>query len=233
VGAFNPPVKQDNPDPRVACALLLDTSYSMRGDRIEHLNAGFTAFCASIAEDPLARKRTDVTVITFGGAVEVAVPFHEGRDLTPTTFAAQGATPLGEALDTGLDLLAARKSEYKEAGLEYFRPWLFVITDGMPTDEQRFARASKRVREAEAAKEITVFTVGAGEADLETLSQLSAVREPLALNGVRFEELFAWLSTSMSVVTQSSAFGPTDATVAATEAAEQVPLPSPAGWATW
>jgi len=72
-----------------------------------------------------------------------------------------------------------------------------------------------------------------GEADLEVLAQLSAVRQPLALNGVRFEELFAWLSTSMSVVTQSSAFGPTDATVAATEAAEQVPLPSPAGWATW
>jgi uncharacterized protein YegL len=103
----------------------------------------------------------------------------------------------------------------------------------MPTDGQRFTRASKRVREAEAAKEVTVFAVGAGEADLEALSQLSAVREPLALKGVQFEELFAWLSTSMSVVTQSSAFGPTDATVAATEAAEQVPLPSPAGWATW
>ena len=60
----------------------------MKGDRIDHLNAGFAAFCASIAEDPLARKRTDVTVITFGGSVEVAVPFHEGRDLTPTTFGA-------------------------------------------------------------------------------------------------------------------------------------------------
>lgn len=233
MGAFHPPIKLDNPDPRVACALLLDTSYSMRGERIDHVNAGFSAFCASIADDPLARKRTDVTVVTFGGTVEVAVPFHEGRDLVPVTFAAQGATPLGEALDTGLDLLAARKSEYKEAGLEYFRPWLFVITDGMPTDGQRFTRASDRVRAAEAAKEVTVFTVGAGEADLEALSRLSAVREPLALQGVRFEELFAWLSTSMSVVTQSSAFGPTDATVTAIETAEQVPLPSPAGWATW
>ena len=233
MGAFNPPVKQDNPDPRVACALLLDTSYSMKGERIEHLNAGFATFCASIAEDPLARKRTDVTVVTFGGVVEVAVPFQEGRDLTATTFTAQGATPLGEALDTGLDLLAARKSEYKEAGLEYYRPWLFVITDGMPTDEQRFAGASTRVRQAEAAKQVTGCAGGAGDADLETLSRLSAVREPLALNGMRFEELCAWLSTSMSVVTQSSAFGATDATVAATEAAEQVPLPPPSGWATW
>jgi hypothetical protein len=104
------------------------------------------------------------------------VPFHEGRDLTPITFTAQGTTPLGEALDTGLDLLAARKSEYKEAGLEYVRPWLFVITDGMPTDGQRFVRASRRVRAAEAAKEVTVFTVGAGEADLETLSRLGGPR---------------------------------------------------------
>lgn len=232
MAVFNPPIKQDNPDPRVACALLLDTSYSMHGERIDQLNAGYRAFCDSINEDPLARKRTEVAVVTFGGTVDV-VPFREGRDLAPITFAASGATPLGEALDTGLDLLLARKSEYKEAGLEYFRPWLFVITDGQATDERRFAEAGLRVRRAEAAKEVTVFAVGAGEADLAALSTMSAVREPLALDGVKFYELFTWLSRSMSVVAQSSAFGASDEGVTAGEATEQVPLPSPAGWATW
>ena len=233
MASFNPPVKQDNPDPRVACALLLDTSYSMEGPRIARLNSGYNAFCESLSKDPLARKRTEVTVVTFGGSVDVIVPFKEGRDLTSVTFSADGATPMGEALDVGLDQLMARKTEYKAAGLEYFRPWLFVITDGVPTDRDRFARAAQRVREAEAAKTVTVFAVGAGDADLATLAKLSAVREPLALDGLKFDELFLWLSSSMSVVSQSSAFGSSDNSVAANEATEQVPLPSPAGWATW
>jgi len=233
MASFNPPVKQDNPDPRVACALLLDTSYSMEGPRITRLNSGYKAFCESLAEDPLARKRTEVTVVTFGGSVDVVVPFKEGRDLTPVTFSAGGATPMGEALNVGLDQLIARKTEYKAAGLEYFRPWLFVITDGVPTDMDCFACAVKRIREAEAAKTVTVFAVGAGDADLATLSKLSAVREPLALDGLKFDELFLWLSSSMSVVSQSSAFGSSDKGVVANEATEQVPLPSPAGWATW
>ena len=230
---FNPPVKQDNPDPRVACALLLDTSWSMDGDRITQLTTGYKAFCEAISEDPLARKRTEVSVITFGGSVEVATPFREGRDLEPVTFSAGGATPMGEALEVGLEQLRARKEEYKTAGLEYFRPWLFIITDGSPTDGQRFVRAAKSVREAEAAKAVTVFAVGVGYADLSTLSELSALRQPVALDGVKFYELFLWLSSSMSVVSQSSAFGSSDRSVAANEATEQVPLPSPVGWAKW
>jgi uncharacterized protein YegL len=227
-------VKEDNPDPRVACALLLDTSSSMHGEPIRELNEGFKLFCDEIKQDPLAKKRTEVMVITFGGVARVEIPFTEGRDLEPRTFAANGPTPMGAALDLALNELNAQKQAYRAAGLEYYRPWLFVITDGTPTDGAAFDAAATRVRDAEAAKGVSVFGVGVGSAELTKLSELSTTRPPLQLEGYSFSEMFGWLSASMKVVSNSSTFGSTDAVGAQAhaEAMEQNPLPPP-GWATW
>ncbi len=139
---------------------------------------------------------------------------------------------MGAALDLALDQLLARKQAYKDAGLEYFRPWLFVITDGAPTDQGVFDAAAARVQTVEAQKGVTVFAVGVKGADMGTLSKLSGVRQPVVLDGLKFIELFEWLSSSMSIVSQSAP-GSSDTEIAANEASEQTPLPSPAGWASW
>ncbi|NLI00528.1 MAG: VWA domain-containing protein [Chthonomonadales bacterium] len=224
-----------NPDPRVAVALLLDTSGSMEGEPIAELNRGFAAFCADIKEDPLARKRTEVTVITFGGQPQVVIPFTEGRSLEPRSFAADGLTPLGGALEMALDELGAQKAEYKRLGLRYYRPWLFVITDGSPTDDDVFPRAADRVRATEAAKGVTVFSVLVQGGDKVALSKISDVRPPVSLKTEpgSFMKLFAWLSASLGAVSNSGAYGASDSDVAQAESLEQNPLPSPAGWATW
>ncbi len=105
---FDPPVKEDNRDPRVACALLLDTSDSMNYDNggdgarpIDQLNKGYEALRESLVEDPLARKRTEIAVITFGGTAQIAMPFTEGRDLKPMSFHASGGTPDGSRARSG------------------------------------------------------------------------------------------------------------------------------------
>lgn len=236
-------VKEDNPDPRVACALLLDTSSSMdmaqEGEGsgakpITLLNEGFSVFCDEIKADDLAKKRTEIMVVTFGGVAHVEIPFTEGRDLQPRTFSASGGTPLGAALNLALDELTAQKQAYKAAGLEYFRPWLFVLTDGQPTDGDVFDQAAERVRKSEAAKGIAPFAIGVGDApDMAQLKKLSDTREPLRLQGLSFREFFQWLSASMSVVSNSGTFGGSDETIATAEANEQNALPSPKGWAHW
>jgi uncharacterized protein YegL len=227
-------VNEDNPDPRVAVALLLDTSSSMNGEPIRQLNEGFKFFCDEVKSDDLAQKRTEVSVITFGGTARVQIPFTEGRDLQPQQLVAKGATPMGTALHLALDELAAQKQAYKQSGLEYYRPWLFIITDGTPTDPAEFATAAQRVRDAEAAKALTCFAVGVGDqADLGTLSQLSAVREPVRLLGLSFRELFVWLSASMHAVSNSGTFSSNDEGVSQAEANQQISLPSPQGWAQW
>ena len=228
---FTPRVNEANPDPRIACALLLDTSSSMSGEPINLLNRGFDLFCEEIKKDELAKKRAEITVITFGGSARVEIPFTEGRDLQPRRLEAGGGTPMGAALDLALDQLDQQKQAYKEAGLEYYRPWLFVLTDGAPTDGQVFRTAAARVRQAEADRRVSVFSIGVGAgANLTRLADLSAQRVPVMLDGLSFGEFFSWLSASLSAASASGAFGASDAGVERAEAAEQIPLP-PAGWA--
>jgi uncharacterized protein YegL len=226
---FTPRVNEANPDPRIACALLLDTSSSMSGEPIRQLNSGFELFCEEIKSDELAKKRAEITVITFGGLARVEIPFSEGRDLQPRELAASGGTPMGAALDLALDHLEQQKQAYRTAGLEYYRPWMFVLTDGEPTDGQAFTQAAARVREAEASRKVSVFGIGVGPAaNLERLRDLSAQRVPVRLDGLSFREFFSWLSASLSAASASNAFGSSDAGPA--QAQDQIPLP-PAGWA--
>lgn len=108
---------------------------------------------------------------------------------------------MGEAIKQAIDMVKQRKGEYKSSGISYFRPWIFLITDGAPTDEWQSAAAL--VREGETSKSFAFFAIGVKGADMGTLKQIS-VREPLKLKGLMFRELFVWLSASMRSVSSSA-----------------------------
>ena len=108
---------------------------------------------------------------------------------------------MGEAVRQGLNLLQQRKEIYKENSLDYFRPWMFLITDGYPTDE--WPSASHEIKEEEARKGVIFFGVGVQDADMKILAHFSNERQPLQLEGLAFQELFTWLSKSLSAVAHS------------------------------
>src|ERR1700730_12535641 len=63
--------------------------------------------------------------------------------------------------------------------------------------------APRLVHEGEANKKFKFFAVGVEGANSDILKQIS-VGEPIALKGLRFRDLFAWLSSSLSAVSQSN-----------------------------
>lgn len=189
----------DNPEPRCPCVLLLDTSGSMRGTKISELNKGLEVFADELRSDSMAAKRVEVAIITFG-PVQTVQHFVTADTFHAPTLVADGDTPMGGAIQSAVTLIADRKATYKANGVGYYRPWIFLITDGGPTDDVTAATAA--VRDGEASKSLMLYAVGVEGADLNRLKQI-AVREPLKLKELSFKELFVWLSNSLGSISRS------------------------------
>jgi uncharacterized protein YegL len=158
----------DNPEPRCPCLLLLDTSHSMQGRPISELNQGLVAFKDELATDALAMKRVELAVMTFGPVTMVS-DFQTPDSYYPQPLTTTGDTPMGTAIEQGVEMIRQRKDAYRANGISYYRPWVFLITDGAPTDS--YARAAQLVREGEASKAF-FFAVGVEGANMDILAQI-------------------------------------------------------------
>lgn len=206
-----------NPEPRCPCVLLLDTSGSMGGSPISELNQGLQIFSEALSKDELAMSRIEIAIITFG-PVKVEQDFVIAREFIPPNLQASGDTPMGSAINLALDVVNERKQTYKKNGISYYRPWIFLITDGAPTDGNEWQNAAQKVHEYETNKKVAFFSVGVDQADMNILSRIS-IRQPVKLRGLNFRDMFVWLSASLTNVSRS-------------KQSEEVPLQSPMGWAT-
>lgn len=190
-----------NPENRVPVILLLDTSGSMSGQPIQELNRGIAALKQDILRDTQASLSVEVAIVGFG-PVQLIQDFVTIDNFTPPLLEAQGTTPIGEAIDFALDLLEDRKATYKANGIQYYRPWVFLITDGVPTDSSDcWQAAAQRLQDDEANRRLLFFAVGVQGANMQILRQIAPpLRPPVLLNGLDFSSLFIWLSTSMKRV---------------------------------
>jgi von willebrand factor type A domain protein len=223
----------NNPTARVPVCLCLDVSGSMNAvdgeciqtgetcyndgrewnivtggtTRLAELQKGVELFYKSIREDETALYSAEVCIVTFGNLVQCLVDFSS-LELQPSApmLAADGMTPMGEGVNLALDLLERRKAEYKDKGVDYYQPWLVLMTDGQPNgDSVELNLAINRTVDMVNQKKLTVFPIGIGEeADMNTLARFSPKRSPLKLKGLKFKEFFDWLSKSVSKTSQST-----------------------------
>ena len=193
----------ENPEPRCPVVLLLDVSSSMEGRKIEELNRGLVDFYLALRKDQLASIRCEIAIITFGSKTELVQDFVTADRFSPRQLIAGGTTQMGEGIVHALEKIEERKQMYRDNGINYYRPWIFMLTDGHPTDPpEQLKAASESLKRAERERRVALFSVGVEFANMARLRELS-VRPPRQLQELRFSDMFVWLSRSLSRVSRS------------------------------
>ncbi|MDD3959620.1 MAG: VWA domain-containing protein [Clostridiaceae bacterium] len=196
---------------RLPICFCLDISGSMAGNPIKQLNDGLQSFFVSIRENDETRSAADICIVTFGGTVDIFLPFGklEKDQSIPRIQATTSLTPIGEGILTALELLSARKEGYKHLGIKYYQPWLVVITDGAPQGESAIENMEKAIQatnELEENGRLVVFNIGVGNGvDLTLLKRLSTKRaDPICIDSAQFSKLFEFLGSSSSSIVSSN-----------------------------
>lgn len=211
----------------IPAILLVDKSGSMQGAPINELNQGLIEFGQALEADSLAQGRADICIIGFDSNVQVEVGFRPATEYTAPTLSAGGCTALNEAIEVALDTLEERKKLYHAQGVEWYRPWLFVLTDGEATDTERESAAISRLRTAIENKKVVYMPLAVGpHANKRKLQEYYPTNAPskhvLSASASNFKEAFVWVSNSLGVVAHSNPQVQNDVTLPPTPPSIQV-----------
>lgn len=112
--------------------LLLDTSGSMYGEKIDTLNIAVKNMIESFKTQVSTVAEIYTSVITFGGRAAIHSDFAPASQVTWTKLEANGGTPLGQALTLCTEMIQQLTPD-KFNGKPY-RPTIVLVSDGEPTD---------------------------------------------------------------------------------------------------
>lgn len=192
---------------RQQCMLVLDASDSMNtrdtdsaGTRIELLNDGIKTFVSELRRNKKALVRAQIAVVVVGGAKDDArlmLDWTDGEDFEPFPLKVGNKTPLGAGVLLALEKIEEQKKVLSSHGITYFRPWLFVMTDGEPTDAAgTWQTACRTALDYESRNKVLIYSIGIGECNLTKLGQLST-EPPRRLSAADFQKLFNFIPSSI------------------------------------
>ena len=190
-------------EPHLACCLLVDVSASMDEEgKIDQLNEALRRFRDQVCEDPMSAKRVEVSVISFGSDVRVETPYVNVARFNPPELSAGGMTSMGKGIRYALESVHARCHEYHAMGIECYKPFIMMITDGLPTDDVSGIRALIDDRENSGSYGHLRFHAFAVEgADTNLLYSLTD--RVMAVQNNNFGSAFNWASKTMQTISHS------------------------------
>ncbi|MDR1976063.1 MAG: VWA domain-containing protein [Campylobacteraceae bacterium] len=201
---------------RLPVYILLDTSGSMKGEPIHSVNVGLQAALSAMRQDPYALDSVYLSVITFDIEARELIPLTPLSDvqLSEITVPSSGATFLGAALELLIRLVDRDVKRNSANAKGDWRPLLFVMTDGSPSDLQAYHDAVVEIKKRNFG---SILACAAGpkakkEALLELTDRVVALD---TMDSAAFTGFFKWVSASVSIGSSSNGL------------TEQVNLPPP------
>ncbi|WP_433846871.1 vWA domain-containing protein [Acinetobacter proteolyticus] len=190
---------------RLPVYILLDTSGSMRGEPIHSVNVGLQSMLSALRQDPYALESVHLSIITFDLEAKVYLPLTPlGQvQLADIDVPSAGATFMGAALELLAEQVTQQLQKSTDEVKGDWRPLLFVMTDGSPSDVYAYQQAIPVIQQLNFA---SIVACAAGpKAKQDHLLQLTDKVVVLdTMDAASFAGFFKWVSASV-VVGSSSA----------------------------
>ena len=181
--------------------LLLDVSGSMSGSKINNLNKAVEDMLATFAQEEKMETEILVSVITFGGKVELRVPYTKASQVQWQELQADGGTPMGTTLKMSKAMIEDKGTTPSRA----YRPTVILVSDGQPTDDWEKPLESF-ISEGRSSKCDRMAMAIGGDAD-ETVLKRFIKGTPHELfyaeNAGQLHEFFQRVTMSVTMRTQS------------------------------
>jgi uncharacterized protein YegL len=202
---------------RLPVYLLLDCSESMAGPAIEEVERGVQTLVSELRCNPLALESAYLSVLTFAKKSQQVVPLTELIQFNPPKLSVRTGTSLGAALNLLMECLRRDIVKTTPTTKGDYRPLVFLLTDGQPTDDYRPAAAA--IRAANNPKIANIYAIGCGpDVDTAVLREITDIVLSMPeATPEAFKKFFVWLSAS--VQTASTRLG---------EGAGNLPIEMPA-----
>lgn len=195
---------------RLPIFLLLDVSESMAGDNLRQLQHGLNRLVAGLRTDPHALETVYLSTIVFAGKARTLAPLTELAQFYQPRLPLGSGTSLGAGMQHLMDELdrTVRPNTPERKG--DWRPVVYLMTDGKPTDD--IEPALKRWQEHYAQRASLVAIAVGKFADIDALGRFTdTVLRLDAQTEQDFKRFVDWVT--MSVVAQSRSVAETRAGV--------------------
>ncbi|QIU92791.1 vWA domain-containing protein [Bacteroides faecium] len=180
---------------RLPVYLLLDTSGSMYGEPIEAVKNGVQVLISTLRQDPYALETAYLSIITFNSSAQQIIPLTELSTFQQPNIDANGCTALGEALALLATKVDAEVTKTTPEVKGDWKPLVFIMTDGEPTDD-----LNKGLAEFKKRKFGMVVACAAGQgANTDTLKKITECVVQLdTADSATIKSFFKWVSASVS-----------------------------------
>lgn len=165
--------------------LVCDESGSMRGEPIRTINASLPDIHAEIASNPVVADKTRFCIIGFSGSARMVLPLSDLSAITsmPALGYHTGGTNYGSAFNVLYDTIADDVQLLKANGDQVYRPAVFFLSDGRPTDKQ-WQTSFRRVTDSGWPLHPNILAFGFGKVDQATLQHVATVKAFIAQAGM-------------------------------------------------
>ena len=158
----------ENSSKRIPVCIVVDCSGSMKEmdgtskSRIDRVNDGIKLFYEGIAKNNRAKKSVDVLIIQVGNEATILRDFSSTEKKPPKLKFLHEKNNLIEGINLALNKLEERKKIYRAANIDYYQPWLLIMSDGGVSRELSkisFKAIQKETKRLEESGKLSVFPI--------------------------------------------------------------------------